>query len=173
MVFDGVLPKCCPIYTKGFTSDAIKLSQKKEFLALRSFRFTLLWSYIIVVSVISIAFVVVKLKISKKSPFWKVFGLVLPHYGPILLKFSTVALPLVNKNTVWKFFEGFEYLWKRNGPKISTSGPTLTPLFLLKMAKIKKISSSVEKLQPLSYPNMLKRSLYLHSPFREKYDYVL
>ena len=70
MVFDGVLPKCCPVCTKGFTSDAIKLSQKKEFLALRSFRFTL---YIIVVSVISIAFVVVKLKISKKEPFLEGF----------------------------------------------------------------------------------------------------
>ena len=35
-----------------------------------------------------------------------------------------------------KNFEGFEYLWNR--PKISTFGPTLTPLFLLKMAEIEK-----------------------------------
>ena len=76
-----------------------------------------------------------------------------------------------NENTVWKAFEEFEYLWKRDGIKVSIFGPTLTPLFLLKMAKIEKISSSAGNLQPLSYPNMLKWSLYLLSTFWEKYDY--
>ena len=85
----------------------------------------------------------------------------------ILTRGSTLA----NKNIVWKFLEGFEYLWKMDGPKVNIFGPTLSLLFLLKMVKIEKISSSAEKLQPLSYPNMSKWSLYLLSTFREKYDY--
>ena len=43
-----------------------------------------------------------------------------------------------------------------DGPKVNIFGPTLSLLFLLKMVKIEKISSSAEKLQPLSYPNMSK-----------------
>lgn len=30
---------------------------------------------------------------------------------------------------VWKIFEGFEVLWKMDGPKVSILGPTLTPPF--------------------------------------------
>ena len=70
-------------------------------------------------------------------------------------------------------FDGFKYLWKKVGPKVSIFGPTLTRLFLLKMAKIEKISSSSEELQSLSYPNMLKESVHLLSPFPEKWDYFL
>ena len=54
-VFHGVLPQMSSNLYKSFTSDAIKLSPKNEFLALRAFRFTLSWRYIIVVSFISIA----------------------------------------------------------------------------------------------------------------------
>ena len=47
-------------------------------------------------------------------------------------------------------FEGFEYLWKRGRPKVSTFGLALTPLFLLKMVKIKKSSRE----ESSSYSNM-------------------
>ena len=61
-------------------------------------------------------------------------------------------------------FERFDYLWKRDGPKVGTFGPILTPLSLLEMTKIKKKkkkkkkkkNSRVEKLQSLSYPNISK-----------------
>ena len=50
----------------------------------------------------------------------------------------------------------------------------LWPLFSSwRWPKSKKITGSEEKLQPLSYPNMSKWSLYLISLFREKYDYFL
>ena len=71
--------------------------------------------------------------------------------------------------TVWRFFEGFVYLWKRDGPKVSTFGPTLTLFSSWRWPKSKKISSSAEKFQSLSYPNMSKKSLYLISIFRESY----
>ena len=65
VVFHGILLQMSSNLYKSFTSDTIKLSHKNEFLALRTFWFTLSWRHIIVVSFISIAFVVVKLKISK------------------------------------------------------------------------------------------------------------
>ena len=175
----GILPQILSNLHKSFTSDAIKSSQKHEFLILRAFQFTLSWRYIIVVSFIRIAFVVVKLKIPKDlrtdsastkqaflGGFWALTFPIWSNIVEIFTRGSTVA----NKNKFWKAFEEFEYLWKRDGPKVSIFGPTLTHLFLLKMAKIEKISSSSEKRQPLSYPNMSKWSLYLPSPFREKYD---
>ena len=58
-----------------------------------------------------------------------------------------------------KFFEGFEFLWKRKGTKVCTFGPTLTLRFPLKMAKLKTTSCSNEKLQPLGHPNMSKPRL--------------
>ena len=77
----------------------------------------------------------------------------------ILTRGSTLA----NKNIVWKFFKGFEFLWKRNRPKVSTFGPTLIPGSPLKMVEIEK-NRSAEKLQSLGYPIMSKSRLYLHSP---------
>ena len=65
VVFHGKLPQMSSNLYKSFTGDATKLIEKNESLALRAFRFTLSWRYIIVVSFISIAFAVVKLKISK------------------------------------------------------------------------------------------------------------
>ena len=43
-----------------------------------------------------------------------------------------------NQNIVWNFFEGFEFLWKRDGPKVWNFGPTLNLCFPLKMAEIEK-----------------------------------
>ena len=52
----------------------------------------------------------------------------------ILNRGSTLA----ERNTAQKIFEGFVYIWKRDGLKVSTFGPILTPLFLLKIIKIEK-----------------------------------
>ena len=41
VVFHGILPQISSKLHKRFTSDAIKLSQKNEFLTVRVFRFTL------------------------------------------------------------------------------------------------------------------------------------
>ena len=145
--FYGILPQMSSNLYKIFTSEAIKLSQKNEFLTLIAFRFTLSWRYIIVVSFISIVFVVVKLKISNvlrtdsastKWPFLGDFWVLTPPIWSNIAAILTRVSTLANKNTVWKFFEEFEYLWKKEGRKISTLGPTLTPLFLLKMVKIEK-----------------------------------
>ena len=97
---------------KSFTSDVIRLSQKKKFLALRAIRFTLSWRYIIVISFIDIGFVVVKLKISEvlrtnsastNSLFWGFWALIPPIYSNIA-KILNRDSTLVNKNTVWKLF---------------------------------------------------------------------
>ena len=103
------------------------------------------------------------------------FGRSLGPYSPIWSNIAEIlnsGSTLANKNTVWKFFEGFDYLLKTDGLKVGPFSPTMTPLFFLTMVKTKK-NSSAEKLQPLSYPNMSKWSLYLISLFREKYDYFL
>ena len=147
VVFYGILPQMLPNLYRSFTSDAIKLSQKNEFLALRAFRFTLSWRYIIVVNFISIAFVIVKLKISKilrtdststKEPFLGSFWVLTPPVWSNITEILTRGNTLGNKNTVWTFFDGFKYFWTRVGPKVSTFGPTLTRLFLLNLAKIEK-----------------------------------
>ena len=65
-VFHSILPQMLSNLYKRFTSDAIKLGKKNEFLAQRTFWFTFSLRYKIVVSFISIAFAV-KLKISKVS----------------------------------------------------------------------------------------------------------
>ena len=112
VVFHSILfipPDAVDNLYKSFTSDAIKLSQENEFLALRLFRFTLSWRYIIVVSFIGIAFVVVKLKIknSRNNHFWEVFGLLLPQYGPILPKYSREVVLQQTKT----LFENFWRIW--------------------------------------------------------------
>ena len=55
--------------------------------------------------------------------FWAFAPQIWFNIAKILTRVSTLA----NKNTGWKIFEGFEYLWKRDGPKGSTFGPTLIP----------------------------------------------
>ena len=111
VVFHGILPHMLSNLYKSFTSDANKVSQENEFLALRAFWFTLSWRYIFMLSFCSIAFVVAKLKISKilhtiqhprKSPFWALTPPIWSNIAEILTRGSTVA----NKSTVWKMFEG-------------------------------------------------------------------
>ena len=65
-------------------------------------------------------------------------GLDSPKYCPILPKFSPKVVLKQKKKFVWKFFEGFECLWKRDGPKLSILGPTLIAGFALKIAEIEK-----------------------------------
>ena len=148
MVFNGILPQMSSNLYKNFTSDAIKFSQKNEFLDLRAFRFTLSWRYIIVVSFISIASVIIKLKFPKfcvsiqhprNSPFWEVLGPLLPQDGPILSTFSSKQ-----KYCLKNFFR-VQLFMERGRTQSSTFDPTSTLLFLLKMAKIEKKSAVVRK----------------------------
>ena len=94
MIFHGILPQMLPNLYKSFTSDPIKLSQKKkEFLALRAFRSTLSWRYIIVVSFISIAFVSFKLKNFPNFAYRfsiherALFGRFLGPYSPSMVRY--------------------------------------------------------------------------------------
>ena len=180
--FYGILPQMSSNLYKIFTSEAIKLSQKNEFLTLIAFRFTLSWRYIIVVSFISIAFVVVKLKISNvlrtdsastKWPFLGDFWVLTPPIWSNIAAILTIVSTLANKNTVWKFLKNSSIYGKRKDAKLAL-WVQLWPLFSsLRWSKSKKISSIAEKRQSLSYPNMSKWSLYLLSPFREECDYFL
>ena len=62
-----------------------------------------------------------------------------PKYCPILPKFSPKeVLYLANKILFENVFEGFEFLSKKKGPKISISGTTLTLHFPLKIAEIER-----------------------------------
>ena len=65
-------------------------------------------------------------------------GLYSPKYCPILPKFSPKVVLKQKKRFVWNIFEGFEFLWKRDGPKLSIFRPTLTAGFALKIAEIEK-----------------------------------
>ena len=104
-------------------------------------------------------------------PYWEVSGPLLPkvlsNFAEILTRVSTLA----DKNIVWRFFEGFELLWKRTDPQCALLVQHWSPVFPWRWPKSKKIITSSKKLQPLGYPNMSKPRLYLLSPFREKYDY--
>ena len=95
----------------------------------------------------------------RNTPFWEVFGPLLPkmyfNFAEVLTRGSTLA----SKNIVWNTIERFEFLSKRDGPKGST--------FRLSFA------APSEKPQPLDYPNMSKSKLYLLFPFRKKYYYSL
>ena len=106
----------------------MQLNQAKinEFLALRTFRFTLSWRYITVVSFISIAFVIVKLTFLES--FWSLTLTISSNIAKILSRGSTLAKITLFEN----FFEGFLSIYGK------WTGPILTPLFLLKMAKIEK-----------------------------------
>ena len=112
---------------KSFTSDTIKLSQKNEFLALRAFRFTLSWRYIIVVSFISIAFVIFKLKVSKilrtdsastKEPFLGGFWALTPQVWFNVTEILTRGSTLGNKNTEKCLMDSSIY-GKRSDPKLA------------------------------------------------------
>ena len=106
LVFHGSCTKTLPVMQRKVMLRHMCwfLMQSKNSQALRQktegCRFILSWRYIIVVSFIRIAFVVVKLKVFKvlgansastNGSFWVVFGLLLPQiwfYGSILSKFS-------------------------------------------------------------------------------------
>ena len=133
---------------KIFTSEAIKLSQKNEFLTLIAFRFTLSWRYIIVVSFISIASVIIKLKFQSFAYRFSIhetslFGRFLGPYSPKMVQYCRHSL--ANKNTVWKKIFRVQLFMEKGRTQSSTFGPTSTPLFLLKMAKIEKKSAVVRK----------------------------
>ena len=67
-----------------------------------------------------------------------------------------------------KTFEGSEYLWKRNGPKVITFGPTLTPLFLLKVAKIEKNKQYFGKTSATELSKYVKMKFLSALPFSGK-----
>ena len=113
------------------------LRQKTEFLALRGFRVTFSWIYIIVVSFIRITFVIVKLKVFKKfcvpiqhpwnGTLWEAFGLLLFQIWSSIAEILTRGSTLANKNTILKKFEGIEFSLKRDGPKVCTFPPFVCP----------------------------------------------
>ena len=93
------------------------------------------------VSFISIAFVVIKLKIPKfcvpiqhpgNSPFWEVFAPLLSQYGPILPKFSPEVVLLQTKTLFENILKDSSIYGKNPDPKAAL-GSTLTSPFLLKM----------------------------------------
>ena len=83
--------------------------------------------------------------------FWVLTPPILSNITTILNRGSSLA----NKNNVWNIFEGFNYLWKRDGPQVSTFGTTMAPLFLL--------SSNAEKFHPLI--QICQNEVFISSPF--------
>ena len=113
----------------------------------------------------------VPIKHPRNGSFWEAFGPLLSQIWPNIAEILTTGNALANKNTVWKFFERFEYLWKRVGPKVSTFGRTLTSLFLLKMAKIEKNKQQCGKTSAIElFKDVKMKSLSL-LPFWEKYHH--
>ena len=116
VIFHGIQSIQKLLY-KSLSSDAITLSQKNEFLALRAFQFTLSWRYITMVSSISRAFVVVN------------------FFDPSLFQYcrnSHQRYYSSNEKHCLKNAEGFLSIYGKG------AGPTLTPLSLLNMGKIEK-----------------------------------
>ena len=146
VAFHEILPQMSSNLYKSFSNDAIK---KNEFLTRRVFRLTVSWRYIIVVSFISIAFVVVKLRISKvlrtnststKQSFLGGFwALTLPIWSNIA-EILTRGSALANKNTVWilVLFWMIRVFMEKGRTQSYHYGLPLTPFFLLKMVKVEK-----------------------------------
>ena len=115
-------------------------------MALRAFRFTFSWRYIIAVSFIRIAFVVAKFKISvpiqHPMPFWEVLGTLLPQMQFNIAEILTKGSTLAKKKFAWKFFWRILNFMEKDGPKLSIFGPTLPPpppsCLPLKIAEVKK-----------------------------------
>ena len=61
-----------------------------------------------------------RFRIHEMALFGRFLGPRSPKYGPNLLKLSPEVVLQQKKNTVRKSFEGFEFLWKEDGPKICT-----------------------------------------------------
>ena len=115
-----------------------------------------LWRYIISVRFMSITFAVVKLQVFKTFPtdsasmkwyflvaFW---ALTPPNIVRFWWIFHQRYFSRRKKMGFLRIFEKFKFLRKREIPKVCFFGPTPTPCFTLKMAKIKKITVSLEKL---------------------------
>ena len=124
VVFHGILHQIWTNLYKNITTDAIKGNAQHMW----GFWFILLWRYIIVVSFISIAFLIVKSRFLKvcvpihhpwNSHIWEVSGSLLSQIWSNSAGIVTRGSMPANKNIVWKFFEGFEFLWKRDRPKFS------------------------------------------------------
>ena len=108
--------------------------------ALQNFaKWKTLLRYISVVSFISIAFVVVKLKtfkffrIDSVSIKWPLLGGVLGPYSPkyclILLKFWPEVIFHEGKYSAWKILQNFEFWFKWNTPKVYSFGPFWVPIY--------------------------------------------
>ena len=96
--------------------------------------------------------------------FWALIPPIWCNIGKILNSGGTLA----NKNIVSNFFEGFFYLWKRDGPKVSTFAPTLTLLFLLKMAEIGSNKQHCSKTLAIELSKYVKMKSLPHLPFPGK-----
>ena len=132
------------------------------------------------VSFISIAFAVVKLKISKfclaiQHP-WngssrELFGSLLPQIWSNFVKILIRGSTLANRNIVWKFFEGFKKKWQTQSLTFWSYFDTPLPL---KMAEIENNRLWRGKPSAIELSKYVKtNAVYLLSPFREKYDYFL
>ena len=93
------------------------------------------------------------------SPFWEVFGLLLPQVLSDFAEFLTRGCTIAKKK---KNLKDSSFYVKGANPKSPSPFP-------LKIAKI-KITGSAEKLQPLGNTQMSKLTLYLLSLFPEQYD---
>ena len=72
-----------------------------------------------------------------------------------------------------KYLKNSNFCGKETNPKFALFVQLWPPDSSPKMAEIKKVNGRAEKLQPSGYPNISKSRLYLLSPFREKYNYIL
>ena len=102
--------------------------------------------------------------------YWALTPPVWCNIAEILTRGST----LVNKNNVWKFFDGFKYLLKRDGPKVCTFGLTLNPRFPpLKIATTGENKQYCEKTSAIELSKYAKSKALSPLPFPEKYAYFL
>ena len=92
-----------------------------------------------------------------------------PQIWSNFVEIFTIGSNLANRNVVWKFCEGFKFIWKRDGPKV------WPPVSSWRWPKSKTISCSEEKRrQPLGHSNMSKSRLYISSPlFGKNTNYFL
>ena len=72
-------------------------------------------------------------------------------YSPILPKFSPKVVLEQTKGLFEKFLKDLSFYGKKDGPKLSIFGPTLTARFALKIAEMEKIRTSAERLHLLDY----------------------
>ena len=117
-------------------------------------------------------------RIHEIALFGRFWGPYSPKNGPNLPNI------LIRGRTHSNSFEEIEFLWKRDGPKVCTFGPTLTIGFLVKMAEIKKNTHGSRKtlaielfqfvkikaLSPLHFPGKIRLLFALIGLFFAKYQ---